>query len=54
VALIGQPSPDDVYQLATDLLARNSELRALEQKSRMETQYYRTRLMAELRKRKTA
>ncbi len=52
MALIGQPSPDDVYQLATDLLGRNSVLRAEAIRARQERDYYRARLVAELMKRK--
>jgi hypothetical protein len=54
VAWIGQPSPDDIYELATDLIVRNAELRAEAQEARKDRNYYRRRLAAELRRKATA
>jgi molybdopterin-biosynthesis enzyme MoeA-like protein len=54
VALIGQPSPDDVYQLAADLLERNARLREETRKAIEDKNHYRSRFAAEVKKRKAA
>lgn len=52
MAWIGQPSPDDVYELLSDLLERNAELRKENRLLRKGKDYYRGRVTAELRKAK--
>ena len=54
VVLIGQPSPDDIYELASDLLVRNAELRAEAREARKDRNYYRSRLAAELKRKATS
>jgi FtsZ-binding cell division protein ZapB len=52
VAIIGQPSPDDVYELLADVLERNAELRKENRQLRKGKDYWRGRVTAELRKAK--
>jgi hypothetical protein len=54
VAWIGQPSPEDVHELAADLLERVAHLRAENHRLRQSKDYYRGRLTAEKRKKATA